>query len=45
MSVLEPGDGAFEVKATNGDTHLGSEDFDNAWSTTSWTDFKSKEGN
>ena len=30
ISVLEIGDGVFEVKATNGDTHLGGEDFDNA---------------
>lgn len=29
VSVLELGDGVFEVKATNGDTHLGGEDFDN----------------
>ena len=29
VSVLELGDGAFEVKSTNGDTHLGGEDFDN----------------
>ncbi|MDL2286023.1 molecular chaperone DnaK [Desulfococcaceae bacterium OttesenSCG-928-F15] len=29
ISVLEIGDGVFEVKATNGDTHLGGEDFDN----------------
>ena len=29
MSVLELGDGVFEVKSTNGDTHLGGEDFDN----------------
>ena len=36
VSILELGDGVFEVKATNGDTHLGGEDFDN--------DFKSKEG-
>ncbi len=28
VSVLEIGDGVFEVKATNGDTHLGGEDFD-----------------
>jgi len=28
ISVLEIGDGVFEVKATNGDTHLGGEDFD-----------------
>ena len=29
ISVLELGDGVFEVKATNGDTHLGGDDFDN----------------
>jgi molecular chaperone DnaK len=28
ISVLEIGDGVFEVKATNGDTHLGGDDFD-----------------
>jgi len=28
VSVLEIGDGVFEVKATNGDTHLGGDDFD-----------------
>jgi len=28
ISVLELGDGVFEVKSTNGDTHLGGEDFD-----------------
>ena len=28
LSILEIGDGVFEVKATNGDTHLGGEDFD-----------------
>jgi molecular chaperone DnaK len=28
VSVLELGDGVFEVKATNGDTHLGGDDFD-----------------
>jgi molecular chaperone DnaK len=30
ISILEIGDGVFEVKATNGDTQLGGEDFDNA---------------
>ena len=30
ISVLEIGDGVFEVKATNGDTHLGGDDWDNA---------------
>ncbi len=29
ISVLEIGDGVFEVKATNGDTHLGGDDWDN----------------
>ena len=28
VSILEIGEGVFEVKATNGDTHLGGEDFD-----------------
>jgi len=28
VSILDIGDGVFEVKATNGDTHLGGEDFD-----------------
>ena len=28
VSILELGDGVFEVKATNGDTHLGGDDFD-----------------
>jgi molecular chaperone DnaK len=30
ISILEIGDGVFEVKATNGDTFLGGDDFDNA---------------
>lgn len=30
VSVLEVGDGVFEVKSTNGDTHLGGDDFDKA---------------
>ena len=29
VSVLELGDGVFEVRSTHGDTHLGGEDFDN----------------
>jgi molecular chaperone DnaK len=29
ISILEIGDGVFEVKATNGDTHLGGDDWDN----------------
>ena len=28
VSILELGDGVFEVKSTNGDTHLGGDDFD-----------------
>jgi molecular chaperone DnaK len=28
VSILELGDGIFEVKSTNGDTHLGGDDFD-----------------
>ena len=28
ISILEIGEGVFEVKATNGDTHLGGDDFD-----------------
>ena len=30
ISILELGDGVFEVKSTNGDTHLGGDDFDQA---------------
>ncbi|MEM7183076.1 MAG: molecular chaperone DnaK [Spirochaetota bacterium] len=30
VSILELGDGVFEVKSTNGDTHLGGDDFDDA---------------
>ena len=30
VSIIELGDGVFEVKATNGNTHLGGDDFDNA---------------
>ena len=30
VSVLDIGDGVFEVKATNGDTHLGGDDLDQA---------------
>lgn len=30
ISILEMGDGVFEVKSTNGDTHLGGDDFDQA---------------
>lgn len=30
ISILEIGDGVFEVRSTNGDTHLGGDDWDNA---------------
>ena len=30
ITILEVGDDVFEVKATNGDTHLGGDDFDQA---------------
>ena len=30
VSILELGDGVFEVKSTNGNTHLGGDDFDHA---------------
>lgn len=44
VSILELGDGVFEVKSTNGDTHLGGEDFDNLIVNYFIDDFKSKEG-
>ncbi len=44
VSILELGDGVFEVKSTNGDTHLGGEDFDNVIVNYFIDDFKSKEG-
>ena len=31
ISILELGDGVFEVKSTNGDTHLGGDDFDQTY--------------
>lgn len=40
ISILEISGGVFEVKATNGDTHLGGEDFDNCLSTHIISDFK-----
>ena len=42
ISVLEIGDGVFEVKSTDGDTHLGGDDFDNAIITWMTTEFKSE---
>jgi len=44
VSILELGDGVFEVKSTNGDTHLGGEDFDNVIVNYFIDDFKNKEG-
>ncbi|PID31304.1 molecular chaperone DnaK [Candidatus Saccharibacteria bacterium] len=44
VSVLELGDGVFEVKSTNGDTHLGGEDFDNRIVDHFIEHFKSEEG-
>lgn len=44
VSVLELGDGVFEVRSTNGDTHLGGEDFDNVIVNHFLDDFKNKEG-
>jgi len=44
ISVLEIGDGVFEVKATNGDTFLGGEDFDSKLVEFLAEDFKKAEG-
>jgi molecular chaperone DnaK len=44
VSVLELGDGVFEVKSTDGDTHLGGDDFDNAIIGWMADEFKSDEG-
>jgi molecular chaperone DnaK len=44
ISVLEIGDGVFEVKATNGDTFLGGEDFDDKLLRFLADDFKKAEG-
>jgi len=44
ISILEIGDGVFEVKSTNGDTFLGGEDFDNAIVEYLANQFKKKEG-
>jgi molecular chaperone DnaK len=44
ISVLEIGDGVFEVKATNGDTHLGGDDWDNAIMDWLLADFKADSG-
>ena len=44
ISILEIGDGVFEVKSTNGDTFLGGEDFDNKIVDFLADQFKKKEG-
>ncbi len=44
ISVLEIGDGVFEVKATNGDTHLGGDDWDNALIDWILEEFKKDQG-
>ncbi len=44
VSVLEIGDGVFEVKATNGDTHLGGDDFDDVIISWLAEEFKKAEG-
>ncbi len=44
ISILELGDGVFEVKSTNGDTHLGGDDFDQELIEWLAAEFKSKEG-
>lgn len=43
ISILELGDGVFEVKSTNGDTHLGGDDFDQTIIDWLAEDFKAKE--
>lgn len=44
ISVLELGEGVFEVKATNGDTHLGGDDFDEQIVNFIVTEFKKENG-
>ena len=44
ISVLEIGDGVFEVKASDGDTHLGGDDWDNAIITWIMDEFKKDSG-
>jgi molecular chaperone DnaK len=44
VSVLELGDGVFEVKSTDGDTHLGGDDFDNLIIDWLADEFKKDEG-
>ena len=44
ISILEIGDGVFEVRSTNGDTHLGGDDFDQRVIDWLADEFKSQEG-
>jgi len=44
VSILEVGDGVFEVKSTNGDTHLGGDDFDKVVVDWLATEFKNNNG-
>jgi molecular chaperone DnaK len=44
ISILELGEGVFEVKSTNGDTHLGGEDFDQRLIDYLATEFKKDQG-
>ncbi len=44
ISILEIGDGVFEVKSTNGDTHLGGDDFDQVIIDWLAEEFKKEEG-
>ncbi|SFQ01574.1 molecular chaperone DnaK [Butyrivibrio proteoclasticus] len=44
VSIIEIGDGVIEVLSTNGDTHLGGDDFDQAIINWMIQDFKNKEG-
>jgi molecular chaperone DnaK len=44
ISILEIGDGVFEVKSTNGDTHLGGDDFDQRVIEWLASEFQKKEG-
>ena len=44
ISILELGDGVFEVKSTNGDTHLGGDDFDKVIMDWLADEFKAQEG-
>lgn len=44
ISILELGDGVFEVKSTNGDTHLGGDDFDHVLIDWLAQEFKNDEG-